>query len=514
MATYGRSAFAAAAVAWVAACASSNGGFGITNGSGTGSGSSSTGAAGGSGSGLSSGQYSGSGSGLSSGSSSPISGSGSGSTSGSGSGSTSGSGSGSTSGSSSGSASTGSSSGSTSTSTGSSASSGTSSGGDGGSPAASTEDTSADCKVSSLPTTLTSNSKLPDPFTKLDGTRVATKADWHCRREEIRQLGQKFAYGTKPPKAQTVTGTVSSSTISVSVTDGGKSASFSVTVTPPTSGSPPYPAIITYTSVPLDPTVINSEGVALINYNPYDVGAEGNGRGTNQKGAFYSIYSGGSSFAGLLTAWGWGVSRIIDVIAQSSGTIINVNAIGVSGCSRFGKGAFIAGAYDDRIALTLPIESGTAGVPIWRGIPGEGAQTLSSAYSEQPWWADAFNQFTSDPTKAPLDTHEIVGLIAPRGLFIMDNPYIANLGPKSGDVAAMAGKEIYTALGAGNNITYWSAIASGTHCSMRPEWATPLKNNIEWFLKKTGTPAGVINASTSAMGNESSWVNWTTPTLN
>ena len=34
------------------------------------------------------------------------------------------------------------------------------------------------------------------------------------------------------------------------------------------------------------------------------------------------------------------------------------------------------------VALTLPIESGSGGVPIWRGIPGEGAQSPSSAYGE------------------------------------------------------------------------------------------------------------------------------------
>jgi len=57
----------------------------------------------------------------------------------------------------------------------------------------------------------------------------------------------------------------------------------------------------------------------------------------------------------------------------------------VTGCSRFGKGAFVAGVFDQRISLTMPIDSGSAGVPIFRGIPGEGAQSLSSAYSEQPW---------------------------------------------------------------------------------------------------------------------------------
>ena len=128
-------------------------------------------------------------------------------------------------------------------------------------------------------------------------------------------------------------------------------------------------------------------------------------------------------------AWAWGVSRIIDVIEQSGGSILRADATGVTGCSRFGKGAFVIGAFDQRIALTMPIESGSAGVPIFRGIPGEGAQSLSSAYGEQPWLGDAFGSFTGSPNRLPVDTHEMVAMVAPRGLFIMDNPHIANLGP-------------------------------------------------------------------------------------
>jgi len=173
------------------------------------------------------------------------------------------------------------------------------------------------------------------------------------------------------------------------------------------------------------------------------------------------------------------------------------------------------------VALTLPIESGTAGVPIWRGIAkgekgenGNPGQSLSSAYSEQPWFADAFQPFLNAPTKAPLDTHELVAMIAPRGLFIMENPHIGELSSKYGHVAALAGKEVYTALGAGDAISYVSNVQDGTHCAARPEWVTPLRNNIERFLKKTGNVAGVMNPYPSQTGDLTMWRDWTTPTLN
>ena len=45
-------------------------------------------------------------------------------------------------------------------------------------------------------------------------------------------------------------------------------------------------------------------------------------------------------------------------------------------------------------------------------------------------------------------------MVAPRGLFIMDNPHIGELSPKYGHVAALAGAEVYKALGAGDAISY------------------------------------------------------------
>jgi hypothetical protein len=289
----------------------------------------------------------------------------------------------------------------------------------------------------------------------------------------------------------------------------GRNASFSASVTLP-SGTGPFPVVIGLGSV-ADAALIRGEGVATINYDPYSLGREGTGR-TNKQGAFYTIY-GSNSTTGLLVAWAWGVSRIIDVIEQSGGSILRAD-VGVTGCSRFGKGAFTVGVFDQRIALTMPIESGTAGVPIWRGVPGEGAQSLSSAYGEQPWFGDAFTSFTGTPTRAPIDTHALVAMVAPRGLLIMDNPHIANLGPRSAHVAALAGSEVYKALGAGDAISYHSNVQSGTHCSTRPEWATPLRNAIQRFLKNSGTAAGVITAHANATGNLAEWRDWTTPSLN
>lgn len=394
---------------------------------------------------------------------------------------------------------------------------GTGTGGAGGEGDTFEEDEGTDCAVASLPDagSLPAVAKLPDPFKKLDGTRMSTKAEWRCRRQEIKKQAEKYIYGAKPPKPDSVTGTVSRNSITVNVSHQGKSTSFTVSVELPTGGSGPYPAIVGlgggFLGFPLSTSLVKGEGVAIINYDPYAVGAESGSR-SSKRGAFYDIY-GSNSATGLLVAWSWGVSRILDVLEASGGDILSADAIGVSGCSRFGKGAFTIGAFDQRIALTLPIESGSGGVPIWRGIPGEGAQSPSSAYGETYWLGDAFGSFTSRVTSLPVDTHEVVAMVAPRGLFIMDNPHIPNLGPRSAHVAALAGAEVYKALGAGSNISYISAVSDGNHCAQRTEWNEPLRQNIRKFLKKTADSAGTISAASRATGNLSEWREWNTPTL-
>ena len=376
--------------------------------------------------------------------------------------------------------------------------------------AAGVEDDGVDCPVT-LPGSLTSNSRLPDPFTKINGSRITAKSEWRCRRAEIRRLAERYVYGEKPPKPSSVTGTVSSSNITVNVSQGGRSASFSAGVQLP-SGSGPFPAVVVLGGFGADTATIRAAGAAVISYDPLAVGREGTPR-NNKQGAFYTLY-GSTSSTGLLAAWSWGVSRIIDVIEQSGGSVLRADATGVTGCSRYGKGAFAAGAFDQRIALTMPIESGSAGAPIFRGLPGEsGAQPLSSAYGEQPWLGDAFSQFTSNPATLPVDTHEVVGMIAPRGLFIMENPHVDWLGARSGSVAALGGAEVYKALGAGSNISYWSDVQDGTHCASRSEWRTPLQQSIQRFLLGTGSAPAVFRISSRKAGNLAEWRTWQTPTL-
>lgn len=241
----------------------------------------------------------------------------------------------------------------------------------------------------------------------------------------------------------------------------------------------PAPAIIIYdggmgSSLPI-PT-----GVAKITMSA----GETTGGSGAKTGPFYTFY-GSNHPAGYLIAQAWQVSRIIDVIELNPGTI-DPSRIGVTGCSRNGKGAFFGGVLDNRVALTIPCESGiggTVGLRLKEQLdPGDNstAEWPYHAISYVRWLSEvALGKFTSgnnagadNTDRLPVDMHSAMALIAPQAIYIVDNPGISNLDPKSAYVTEMAGKAIFKALGVEDRFTYQGA--SGSHCQWRTQYDASL----------------------------------------
>src|SRR5262249_50286491 len=160
----------------------------------------------------------------------------------------------------------------------------------------------------------------------------------------------------------------------------------------------------------------------------------------------------------------WGASRILDVIQSSGGDIIDPTGIGVTGCSRNGKGAFAIGVFDDRIALTIPQETSTAGVPAYRIADVLGKERTDHNYYGLNWLSNNFEPFVfknnvSNAVKLPIDTHALIGMIAPRGLLVLENPHQAQMGAPAGHTATVAGAEIYKVLGVEKNVSYHSSVS-------------------------------------------------------
>lgn len=368
---------------------------------------------------------------------------------------------------------------------------------------------------------LAHNAKLPNPFIQHDGTALSDKKQWACRRQEIREQAQAYIYGEKPDRPDQVSGELSENNIHVQVSHNGRAIEFSAEVVLPTSGQAPYPAIINvgakggFGGITLGEQRILDQGVAVIYFNHYALGKEGKpeaSRGEPNPGLFYELY-GADHSAGLLASWAWGASRIIDVLYESDQKLIDVSGLGVTGCSRNGKGAFAIGLFDDRIALTIAHETSTAGIPAYRIVDVLNTERSDHNYYGLNWLSNNFEPFVMNTAQLPIDTHSLMGLIAPRGLLILDNIHERQMSAPAGHTAALAAAEIYSALGERENISYHSDVDNTGHCRYKAQYTSLLESNIQKFLKHQAAQTGSFVVAENGQLEYTDWVDWSAPKL-
>ena len=379
------------------------------------------------------------------------------------------------------------------------------------------EDHRSECQIGNIPTSV-NNAKLPDPFKKLDGTRISSKDEWKCRREEIGAMFEKIMFGEKPRKPEKVEGQKSGNKYTVTVTDKGKSASFDVTINSAGSKDKPKPALIGldqgFGSCGSLGSSTNGLDIAMITFNTNNVAPESGG------GKFFNLYNGGQ---GTIIAWAWGVSRLIDALEKDPDAGIDVKHLAVTGCSRLGKAALAIGAFDERIALTIPQESGSGGASLWR----VGAQVnkqkgkqfvqgLASAGSEGKWMISSFKNYDGKENTLPFDQHMLVSMVAPRPLLIIDNAGQEWLGEVPSNYCGQASLETYKALGVTENYTY-SQEGGHAHCSLPNGQFDEVKDFMNKFLLGKDANTGKIDYSKNTQTidfKKSEWIDWETPTLN
>jgi hypothetical protein len=252
----------------------------------------------------------------------------------------------------------------------------------------------------------------------------------------------------------------------------------------------------------LNKDVLASEGVATIAYDNNDIMPETAGNYSN--GKYFTVNAAQKGNTSALVAWAWGVSRIIDVIEKNPG-VIDPKKLGVHGCSRLGKAAFVIGAFDQRIALGLPLEPGTGGPAPLRSLPTLGGQTLASANGEAAWFGPMSKTYSA--TAAAADMDDVASMYAPRGLLMMDNPTIDHLAYKANYLGVAAAREVYKAMGKEDAAWYLGNTKNGGHCSERAEYGPALRAMIKKFFKgdATAVTGGLDKAASHGTINVDSW---------
>lgn len=284
---------------------------------------------------------------------------------------------------------------------------------------------------------------LTDPFQWSDGSGRSTNfKDWSRRRAEIAREIEHYEIGEKPVVSKKdITANIVDDTLRVNVTVNGQTLTLKAKITYP-AGKGPFPAIIGIGrgTGSLPPTIFTSRNIAQIAFNFTQVMSHTQKRGNEPINKLYPD----RTDMGAYCAWSWGVSRIIDgleIVGKKSK--IDTKRLAISGCSFAGKMALFAGAFDERIALTIAQEPGGGGAAAWRVSETLGeVETLGR--TSHAWFKESMFQYKEDNvSKLPYDHHELCAMVAPRALLVLGNPDYVWLADESGYVSCRAARKVW-----------------------------------------------------------------------
>jgi hypothetical protein len=311
------------------------------------------------------------------------------------------------------------------------------------------------------PEKLPSKPELPNPLVMFDGTKVAAKNDWFAkRRPELKALFEHYMYGQQP-KPLKVTAKVNhedakafdgkATLREVILTLGDQElGQIKLLLVTPNGRKEPAGIFVGMNfcgnhAVVKDPKVLlptawmypNRKGVKdnkateegrgsdvdvwnidLIIERGYGLATFYNGDidpdRADQRGGIRQLWHHDGDERGdetaTIMAWAWGISRAVDYLVTLKE--IDAKKIAVVGHSRLGKTALLAAAFDDRIALAIPLQAGCGGTAPSRGKVGESVKQINDRFPH--WFCGNFKQFNSDPSKLPFDQNCLVASCAPR----------------------------------------------------------------------------------------------------
>ena len=320
---------------------------------------------------------------------------------------------------------------------------------------------------------------LPDPFAWADGSGRSTDfKDWERHRFEIARQLQHYELGMKPVVSKdSIEATLINDTLRVVVHENGETLLLTAPIKYP-EGNGPFPAIIGIGrptgSLPVQ--LFDKRRIAQITFNFTQVMSHTQKRGNEPINRLYPD----QTDMGAYCAWPWGISRLIDGLEKvGKKSRIDLSHLAVSGCSFAGKMALFAGAFDERIALTIAQEPGGGGVDAWRVSETLGnVETLGR--TSYAWFLESMRQFAGkNVNRLPIDHHELAALIAPRALLVLGNTDYEWLAEESNYVSCQAARMVWKAFGIEDRMGF-SIQGGHMHC-MLPKSQYP---EVEAFIDK------------------------------
>lgn len=145
-----------------------------------------------------------------------------------------------------------------------------------------------------------------------------------------------------------------------------------------------------------------------------------------------------------LGAWAWALMRGLDMIETEPA--LDASRVLVTGSSRLGKAALLAGAWDERFKAVVVNQTGGGGVPLAKRNFGE--HVLSETTRFTHWFAPSYAKYAEkEASTMPFDQHLLVSCIAPRAFLVegFNNPWFDTKGEF---LCLQAASPVWTFLGA------------------------------------------------------------------
>lgn len=349
---------------------------------------------------------------------------------------------------------------------------------------------------------------LPDPFAWADGSGRSTDfKDWKRHRFEIAHQLQHYELGMKPVTPRdSIEAILNNDTLRVIVHENGEVLLLTAPIKYP-EGNGPFPAIIGIgrSTGALPEQLFDKRKIAQITFDFTQVMSHTQKRGNEPINRLYPEQTEMGSYC----AWSWGISRLIDGLEKvGKKSRIDLSHLAISGCSFAGKMALFAGAFDERIALTIAQEPGGGGVNAWRVSETlENVETLGR--TNYAWFLESMRQFAGkNVNRLPIDHHELAALIAPRALLVLGNTDYEWLAEESNYVSCQAARMVWKAFGIEDRMGF-SIQGGHMHCMLPKSQYPEVEAFIDKFLLgKTDVDTFVTKADMFEDVDYLKWMPW------
>jgi pimeloyl-ACP methyl ester carboxylesterase len=283
-------------------------------------------------------------------------------------------------------------------------------------------------------------------------------------------LFRDYVYGHRPGIEASVRFTVTAErkdafdgaatgrSITATVTIAERSYAFPFTLFVPNNAKSPVPAVVHINNryfIPLETAMsehdpfwpaktLIARGYATASFYTSDVDPDRNdGYADGIRSFFVNGQSPEDTAWRCLSAWGWGASQILDHFISLAA--IDGSKVAVVGHSRGGKASLWAACEDPRFAIAYSNNSGCGGAALSRRAYGETVAKITTTFSR--WFCKPFSEYGGRENELPIDQHEVIALIAPRGVYVASSDEDLWADPKGEYASLVAAAPVFQLLG-------------------------------------------------------------------